>query len=308
VHALRVFLLGRFHCETEDLGLIVLDVQKAQELLAYLLMYRDRPHNREVLAGLLWSDQSGAHPHAKRNLRQTLWQLQTALHDANRPAEEHLISLDGDWLQINAQADLWLDVAVLEAAHAKVERIRGRDLDEAQVRQLQEAVALYHGDLLEGWYQDWCGYERERFQFMYLTMLDKLLGHCEVHGDYADGVTYGMRILRYDQARETTHRRLMRLHYRAGHRTQALHQYDLCVAALNKELNVGPADETVELYRQISTDHLAPRPPASTARASMASPTPQVPVPVWLTELHQIEATLGQLQAQIAALHRSLEA
>jgi len=40
---------------------------------------------------------------------------------------------------------------------------------------LQEAVRLSYADLLEGWYQDWCLYERERLQNIYLLILDKLM-------------------------------------------------------------------------------------------------------------------------------------
>jgi hypothetical protein len=38
------------------------------------------------------------------------------------------------------------------------------DLNEAQAQLLKDAVNLYCGDLLEGWYQDWCLFERERLQ------------------------------------------------------------------------------------------------------------------------------------------------
>src|SRR5438128_1039451 len=59
--------------------------------------------------------------------------------------------------------------------------------------------ALYRGDLLEGWYSDWCLYERERLQHMYLAMLDKLMEYSESHQEYETGQTYGMRALRYDR-------------------------------------------------------------------------------------------------------------
>jgi len=39
---------------------------------------------------------------------------------------------------------------------------------------------------------------------MYLSMLDKLLDHCEAAGEYEAGVAYGELILRHDRARERT--------------------------------------------------------------------------------------------------------
>ena len=120
------------------------------------------------------------------------------------------------------------------------------------------AADIYQGDLLEGWYQDWCLFERERLQNMHLTMLEKLLNSCEARGEYELGLNYGVRVLRYDHARERTHRRMMRLYYLAGERTAALRQYERCVEALRKDLGVEPTSNTKALYRQIREDRLQP--------------------------------------------------
>ena len=53
---------------------------------------------------------------------------------------------------------------------------------------------------------------------------------------------------------ERTHRRMVRIYYKSGERTAALRQYERCVEALNDELGVEPARETVELYEQICND------------------------------------------------------
>jgi two-component SAPR family response regulator len=129
---------------------------------------------------------------------------------------------------------LWLDVEVFERAFMLVQRQRGADSTRAHVESLQEAVQLYRGDLLEGWYQDWCLYERERLQNMYLVMLDKLMCHCEAMREFELGLFYGSQILRYDRAHERTHRQLMSLQYLSGDRTAALRQFERCVAALAK--------------------------------------------------------------------------
>lgn len=52
----------------------------------------------------------------------------------------------------------------------------------------------------------------------------------------------------------------MRLHYQAGNRTAAIHQYETCVTALHKELDVGPARRTVALYRQICNEPIGVTP------------------------------------------------
>jgi len=73
-------------------------------------------------------------------------------------------------------------------------------MEDQQAQFLRAAVSLYSGDLLEGWFQDWCLYHRERLQSIYLTMLDKLIAFCEFHHEYENGLALGEHLLRQDGA------------------------------------------------------------------------------------------------------------
>lgn len=251
---LRIRLFGRFDVQLHEQNVADLDARKVQELFAYLLLYRERPHPREVLADLLWGDSSTSQ--SKGYLRKALWQLQTALDCQSELSQNRVLLAESDWVQLNPNADLQLDVAEFEQAFGQVQGVPGRGLDFDHFQTLQAAAHLYRGNLLEGWYHDWCLYERERLQHMYLITLDKLMGYCEAHADYETGIVFGDTILRYERARERTHRRLMRLQYWGKDRTAALRQYERCVAALDEELGVKPAKRTVVLYRQICADQL----------------------------------------------------
>jgi DNA-binding SARP family transcriptional activator len=201
--------------------------------------------------------------------------------------------VEPEWVQINPQAQLRTDVTILEDAYHQVEEVPGERLSTAQVITLQDATALYHGDLLEGWYVDWCLFERERLQNLYLALLDKLMGYCETNRLYECGLHYGMMILRYDQARERTHRRMMRLFYLAGDRTAALRQYTRCVAVLKTELNVPPAASTVSLYEQIRADILI--------SAGQVPPSPTILSP------HFSMVPLSDVLAHLQQLHHSIQ-
>ena len=74
---LQVRLFGRFSLARDGQALPTLGPHKVQEVLAYLLLFRGRPHARETLAGVLWGDTTTAQ--SKKHLRQALWQLQGAL-------------------------------------------------------------------------------------------------------------------------------------------------------------------------------------------------------------------------------------
>ncbi len=254
MHPFRISLFGKFQAQFKGQTLNSLGGDKCRALFCYLLLYRDRPHSREVLANLLWNDVTTAR--SKGYLRKALWQIQTALNKYVEPSLGSFLLIDSDWIQINQNAALWLDVVEFEKTFMQIKDIPGWQLDPTVAQCLQTAVELYTGDLLEGEYQEYCLFERTRFSHMYLSMLDKLMDYYMAHKEFENGLIYGLRILRYDQARESTHRRLMRLHYMARNRTEALRQYEQCTAVLQKELGVEPAKQTVQLYKQIKADQL----------------------------------------------------
>ena len=250
VSKLRFHLFGKLVVSRDAEVIKGLDSLKEQELLGFLLTHRRKHHSREALATLLWPE---APPEkGKKYLRQALWHLQGLLG----PAESDVFQVEQNWIVVNPESEIWSDVAVFEDAFAGVQGVPGQQLNEETAQTLKDVASLYRGDLLDAWYHDWCLFERERLQNMYLTMLDKLLAYCGVHGDYDSGVNYGYALLSYDRARERTHRELMRLKYLAGDRTGALRQYQRCAAALGEELGVEPDKRTRELYEQIRSDSL----------------------------------------------------
>ena len=293
---LNTYLFGKFCVRREGQELEGLDARKVQELFCYLLLHRDHALSRETLASLLWPETTTVL--SKKNLRQALWQLQSALGSQNESMSDRVLVVEPEWIRLNPEADLWLDVAALENAFQFVQKTPGQELDNQKTQMLRDAVQLYQGPLLEGWYQDWCIYERERLQSMYLAMLDKLMGYCEVRRDYETGLLYGLRILCYDRARERTHRRLMRLHYLNGDRAAALRQFEQCAAVLKEELSANPSKGTVELYEKILADQLdEPKPVPSLTEVSLE--ISEFLLPTLLNRLVQLQATLSDLQNQV---------
>lgn len=292
---LSVRLLGRFSVQRNNSEVSGLESSRLQEMLSYILIYRTRSHSREALASLLWGESPTAQ--SKKYLRQTLWHLQSALQDEDRSDKDSLLSVDAEWVRVNSVATMRLDVALFEEAFAQVQGMPGNEISSEKAGALKEAARLYRGDLLEGCYQDWCIYERERLQNLFLMMLDKLMSYCEARNEYEEGLGYGERILGFDRAREHTHRRLMRLYYLAGNRTAALRQYEKCVAALAEELGVKPARKTSELYEQICADiPLLPATPQGVINDPADDAT---------NRLRQIRSFLGDLQRQI---HEQIQA
>lgn len=283
---------------------------KAQELFAYLVLHRNRAHSRERLGSLLWDHVSTER--SKAYLRKALWQLQHAPiarpfgqppasdgHASRADGAEPLLVVDGNWVQLNARADIWLDVDVFEAAFRAVRDLDAGAMEPPVAEALRRAVALYTSDLLENWYRDWCLLERERLQDVYLMALGRLAHYAELHGSYDTGIAYGLRMLEVDPARECAHRRLMRLRYLAGDRTGALRQYVRCAEVLDAELGVEPSTATRHLYEHVQTDALPSAP----------DPSPYIrPAPPASEGVERIRALQQKLLGLQSQIRREIEA
>jgi DNA-binding SARP family transcriptional activator len=292
---LRVCLFGRYAVECAAGVQHDLEAGKVKELFCYLLLHHDRPHTREALATALWDD--GTTGQSRKYLRQTLWQLQSALNASTPLLAPRLLSVEPVWVQLRLNDGVWVDAAEFETVHRQVCTKRVQALKHGDVQRVEAALQLYQGELLADCYRDWCFPARERLRNAHLALLDKMASYCEMHGDYGPGLLYADRILSHDPAHESTHCRVMRMHYLAGDRTAALRQFRRCLAALEQDLGVEPAPSTVRLYQQIRDARIEP------ADAPRAGGLPTEPVDRQLSHLlnrvHESRAILAQVERDL---------
>lgn len=298
VREFRFSLLGKFEASVDGGAVPGLEARRVQELICFLLLARRRPHHREVLADALWGD---AQPlHARKHLRNAIWQLRGLRQD--RGSSTPLIQAKGEWVRLHEDARLWLDVAEIEQVHVCTKGVPPDQLDGSAVEAMRRTIGLYSGELLEGWYQDWCVRERERVRTLYLGLLEKLLAACEVRGLADEALVYGSRILREEPAHEETHRCLMRLWWFKGDRTSALRQFGACRVALQDELGVEPEDATIRLYRSILAGETA-RDAARPLGGASSQIAARVPVDQLRAALHRLDAAERLVQESLATLH-----
>jgi DNA-binding SARP family transcriptional activator len=252
---LRLQLFGPGQASYDSQPLAGFPSQQCYHLLCYLLLNRHHPQCRERLAAVFWSQ----HPTAtsRTYLRNALWRLRQALQAAGAPADEYL-STDGDNVCFPNSGHYWLDVQAFETTVSRLQDGPGQALTAEHAACLEEAVDLYVGDLLEGVYEDWCLYDRERLRLLYLDALHRLVTFYEHHGPYERGLAYGNRILACDPTREKVHRQMMRLYWLQGDQHEALVQYKRCVQILLEELGVPPMKRTQSLYEQMVRSQFDP--------------------------------------------------
>jgi len=206
---------------------------RTMPLLAYLLLQRAQPLDRQQVAFTLWPDD--AESDARTNLRRHLHHLQQALP----PAQNH------PWLLVNPRTVQWNPAAEYQLDVAEFERLAGAP------QTLAQAIPLYTGDLLETIYDDWVFFERERLSNLYFTSLGQLIYDHRTRRDYTAAIHYAGLVLARDPLREDTVRQLLALRYESGDRAGALAEYERFSKQLKQEMGVLPMPETQALYESI---------------------------------------------------------
>ncbi len=226
---LRVRMLGGFELTSADGGDLTPPRRKLRALVALLALAPAAGWSREQLTALLWDGRD--EEQARGSLRQALAELRRLLGASALLADRETAAFDPALVSVDA-----VELSRLAAAG-----------------ELEQAAALYRGELLEGVslpdsaLADWLLVERTRLHDLAVGVLARLLD--TQSGDVAIGTAE--RLLQLDSTREETHRALMRLYAAAGARSRALRQYQICRDVLQRNLDVEPEPETEWLCKEI---------------------------------------------------------
>ena len=288
---LTINVLGDLEVLLDDVPIQSFESDKVRALLAYLVVEAARPHSREALIGLLWSDCS--EEAARHNLSQALFNLRLALGDHTAKPPYLLISRSS--IQFNQESDYSLDLALFHNFFAKWEKNQN---GESRVSQLEEMAHLYRGEFLKHFYiadsrefEDWIVVQRESLRQQMMSALTYLANEHELLGDYQAARRYAERQLELDPWREEAHYQIMRILALDGQRGAALAQYENCKRVLATELGVEPSTKTRELYEQIRSGTLkAKEKPVSQVGVAVA-----LSIPMPLTPFFGREQELADL-------------
>jgi DNA-binding SARP family transcriptional activator len=251
---LRIGVLGGFRVMADGRPSARTPTARQQQLITFLLLQaRHGAVPRQRLAGSLWPESTDVQ--ALTNLRRELHHLRESW-----PQLDALIESGTRTVAWRGGSRVAIDLVAFETAAE-----RGLDGDRVA---LQEAAALYEGDLLPDCAEEWIAADRERLRQRAREVLTQLVTRLEQERAFGDAIDAAQRLLRIDRLDEQAWCALMRCHARRGERATALHVYQQCAAALKAELGVQPSAATRLTYREIlDLDVAAPATPAPPAMA-----------------------------------------
>jgi DNA-binding SARP family transcriptional activator len=222
--------------------------RQSLSFLAYLVLYRERDHPREVLIENFWA---ACEPKRARSC------LGSALSRLRKS-----MPVVGDWLEvtprgeprISLDAPIWFDIVAFESGIMPSLVVADGCLAPPLLKQLMTALAHYRGDLLLGWYDDWVLSERERLRILCLRGYRRLMEHYTAAGDLENALSAGLSALRIEPLQELVQQRVIELYHASGQRVAAIRQFEKLAILLKEELGIAPAKETRSLIDRIRAD------------------------------------------------------
>jgi DNA-binding SARP family transcriptional activator len=257
---IRVTLLQRFAIAPDETGVTLRLRPRAQRLVAYLALRRDRSLPREQVAFALWPDE--LEEDALATLRRALSDVRAALGST---AADGPLDVTAGELRWNATQHCCIDVVEYE-----------RLIEQGTPASLHDAVERYTGDLLAEWDDDWIGPERDRLRQAQLDALRQLVAHHRALREFDAALGLARRALALDPLAESAHRDLIALQAQRGDRAAALAAYERLATLLRDELDVEPMPETEALRAAIASGAPLPgvEPPAAQVRRPAAATEP----------------------------------
>jgi DNA-binding SARP family transcriptional activator len=236
------------HVAVNHVSIEKFESNKARALLAYLVIERVHPHQREFLANLLWPDLTEHLGMA--NLRHALANLHKILDDPAINASS-LIQTRMD-VQFHHHEASFCDV---DRFNQLIEEYKRHPMKPAL---LERAVALYRGCFMDSFklngcsdYESWVLMKREEFHRPYMHALGNLYKAYEQVGAFEKAEQCARLQVCSDPLNEAGQQYLMRILALTGNRSAALRQYTECRHLFQVELGVEPSASIRCLYERI---------------------------------------------------------
>lgn len=209
-------------------------------LLAYLAYAEPRgPKRRDALLALFWPDSD--QDKGRQVLRQTVYLLRQSL------GAEVIVS--------RSDEDLELDAGACTCDARRFE-------DMIAAGRLREALDLYRGDFLEGFFvpgvaqefDEWVAESRRKLRGLASSAAWSIAREDERAGHASGALYWARRATQLDKDNEAGVRDLMSLHHRMGDRVGALRVFEEYAERIKRELDVAPGTDLTALAERLRSE------------------------------------------------------
>ena len=221
---------------------------KSKMIFKYLITHKRCSIAKECLMEVFWPNNDPEC--ARNNLNVAIYNIRQVLKQ-NGDRLHAIIYSDGHY-GLSPEFKIWTDFEAFDHVfdRAQVHESAG-DLDQ-QMSILEGLDDLYGGDFLEeDRFEAWILPLRQKYQDLYKEAICKRAELYFERRHYDRSIDMYKKINVIDPCDEQAHRRRMTCHARLGQNHLAMRQFNSCVEALARDLDLAPDEQTVDLFERV---------------------------------------------------------
>lgn len=214
---------------------------KAQELFAYLIKYSNKAVSKDKILEDIWPDM---------NPEQTSVWLHTYIYQIRNVLKK--VGIKKGLVYENKGYSL-ISKGIIDDVYKFKKLIKNSKKCERmqdKIEYLKQAISLYKGDYLEGFYNKWIVEEKYYLEEIYISSLEHLAKIYIENKEYKKAVKYLEKMLKKDPLLEKAHEMLIMIYDKTGNRIAGINQYENYCEVLKNELGIEPKIEIKNLYEK----------------------------------------------------------
>jgi DNA-binding SARP family transcriptional activator len=240
-------MLGKFMviADGQDIIQYLGSSKKKVELLAYLILNKEKNISAFDLYDMLWPNDENSNPES--SLKTLISRLRTNLSAFDL---RNAIVTKRGFYSWNDDLDADIDVFAFENLCAEVQM--AESLTKETEERFQEVLALYQGDLLPNSSLDsWVVPKSMYYHNAYLEAVQKYVALLNAEGRYSDVVHVCRKGLDIDAFDSSLNLSLMTALLKMGKSREALAQYNCTTGLHYTYLGMNPSDEILDFYKKL---------------------------------------------------------
>ncbi|NOS83811.1 MAG: tetratricopeptide repeat protein, partial [Ignavibacteria bacterium] len=229
--------------------------KKSKILLAYLMCDPEKIHTKDKIMDMFFDDM----PADKADIvyHSAIYNIRTALKIYDIKSDKPKRSKDKTH-DYNPQYILYEDKTLrlnpdfyYKADNIEFEKFFEKSKlpalsSEEKIKHSINAIEIYKGDFLPGYYDSWCEELRVKYKNMYITLCEELIKMLEAEIRYNEVIKYSELLLKEDKLNDSTHISIINACAKLGNIKMAKSRYGIMLKIYDEELGEKPQTETLE--------------------------------------------------------------
>ena len=161
----------------------------------------------------------------------------------------NLLLYEGKTLRWNNDFYYWSDCAEFEKLYNSA--MSSSAEPKLKLKQCLQAVELYKGDFLPGYYESWCEEMRQNYSNMFIKLCVELIKIFKEKKLYSEIIKYAEKILKTDKLNDEAYVEMIEAYFQLGEINMAKDKFSLMLKIYDEELGEKPDKSVLDMIKTI---------------------------------------------------------